>query len=182
MAAFDRGLPLSCDQLHYLRQHRAQIKHPLADTLYRYYRVDGPMNNVNKGKTKKQMTIEKIKARIAKGLEKRSSFTLSLNPKEYLKFRALLMNDLIFLHGNHMLTGAPFFAGGVPYTQLFQWGNLFGIVKYEEILGETATDANILIYFEEQNDRTIAEVLHDWHLKHELDIDNPAKSLKYRRS
>ncbi len=180
ITAFNNGRSLSCDQINYLRQYRAHINHPLADTLYRYFKIDDRRKISRRSNMKqRKLNPDQLKDEIATALHRKHSHTIAFTRKHYLQFRALLMNELIFLHGNHTLTGAPFFAGGVPHTQLFQWGNLFGIVKYEEILGETATDANILIHFEEKSDRTLAEILHDCEIKHEVE-NHATLSVRHR--
>lgn len=74
-------------------------------------------------------------------------------------------NHIIKHHGNHFLTGAPFMHGGVPYIMLFQWGNLFGVIKFIELDDEKALKANILIYFEDMADRTLEECVADYKQK-----------------
>lgn len=180
LAAFNNGQPLSCDQLNYLRQYRCKMSQSLTDTLCRYYKIDNqqaslPPRSATTSMNKKQQRIAKFKEEVTTALRKNETYRIAFTLKKYQQFRALLLNELIFLHGNHTLTGAPFFAGGVPHIQLFQWGNFFGIVKYEEILGETATDANILIYFEEKSDRTVAEVIHECQVCQEI-ISHDAQS------
>lgn len=69
------------------------------------------------------------------------------------------LHELLYWHGNQSLTGAPYFLGGLQPVYFFQWGNLMGVVKYEELLGEKDTDGNILIYFEDLKDRTLQQAI-----------------------
>ena len=49
--------------------------------------------------------------------------------EDFETFKKVVCEELILTHGNQLLTGAPFYPGGIPYTLFFQWGNLFGVAK-----------------------------------------------------
>lgn len=159
LMAFNNGKPLTSDQLNFLRRYHHMLNNPMIDSVCRYYGIiNNKHNKVHLQKPRHALDfLDNLKEKVTAGIKHTRSHCLHLTLKQLLQFKVMLMNELIFLHGNHTLTGAPFFPGGVPHVEFFQWGNLFGIVKYEEILGETALDANILIYFEEKQDKTLAQ-------------------------
>lgn len=84
---------------------------------------------------------------------------------------------MIYLHGNQILTGAPVIIGGYPHLDYFQWGNLYGVVKYEMEEGEEVNEANLLIYFEDRHERNLEQCMHDLlhRLQHEAE---PAHTLE----
>jgi hypothetical protein len=82
-----------------------------------------------------------------------------LTPPQFDKFKQNLqdIHELIFIRGNQLLTGAPFYPGAIPHIDFFQWGNFFGVVKYQELLEEKALKGNILVYFEELANRNLQQ-------------------------
>lgn len=68
---------------------------------------------------------------------------------------------MIYLYGNQLITGAPLIIGGHPHLDYFQWGNLYGVVKYEEQEGEEVYETNLMIYFEDRHDRNLEQCMQD---------------------
>lgn len=161
LSCFQQGKPLSNNQLNFLRRYSSKISDPTIDAVVKYYKIfnqelQRKSNKIGKALNYQflQNLYKLLSNKFSCGIE---TFEIKLTRKQFFQFKTLLLNDLIYFHGNHVLTGAPFFAGGLPHVDFFQWGNLFGIVKYEEILGEKNTDGNILIFFEEQADRSLEQ-------------------------
>src|SRR5690606_35947581 len=88
-----------------------------------------------------------------------------MSPSDFLSFRAMTTDELILYHGNQLLTGAPFFPGGVPQLIYFQWGNLFGVAKYVVIAEEKALKSNVLIYFEDRHERLLQDCVYQYNQK-----------------
>lgn len=163
---FNEGRPLTPEQINYLRRFHAKISNTSFDRIVNYY---GILRDKNVHLDRNQFTrpsLSQLKKQILTYLdEEGEEVNIRLTRRQFFQFRALLTNELIFFHGNQLLTGAPYFPGGVPHVDFMQWGNLFGIVKYEELLGEIATDANILIAFEEMADRNIEQCINHYNAK-----------------
>jgi hypothetical protein len=66
---------------------------------------------------------------------------------------------VIYWHGNQTITGAPLVLGGHQHVEYFQWGNLYGIVKYQKLPGEEINTSNLLIYFENRRERNFKQCL-----------------------
>lgn len=122
-----------------------------------------------------QQRLQNVLARAGYGVE------VVLTPAQFILLRNIIpptqffhlentIEELLYYQGNQLLAGAPFFEGGVPRVDFFQWGNLMGVVKYEELLGEKGIEGNILIYFEDLQDRTLLHAMHDY-LVHHLAIE-----------
>ncbi len=65
-------------------------------------------------------------------------------------------------HRNLFLTGAPFIPGRFPHLDIFQWRNLYGVIKYVELDQTKPLKTNILIHFENRANRTLQECLEDY--------------------
>ena len=119
--------------------------------------------------------MQKLKKRIQIFLQnKYSHVVLNMTREQYLEFRALGMPELIYWHGNQLLSGAPFFPSSIPPVIYFQWGNLFGVIKYVVLAEEKSMKANVLIYFEDMQDRLLNQCVAEYekNIQHELKIQN----------
>ncbi len=180
---FALGKPLTPDQTNYLDWHQMQLSDPQFDPILKYYlksRYDRqrdfhtsfllPHEKMNKE------SIELLKKRIALMIKENQSHRVVVNvtQKQFLEFKQYTTQDLIFWHGNQFLTGAPFYPGGTPPLILFQWGNYFGIVKYVVIAGEKAVMGNLLLYFEEMQERNLNQCVMDYQrrMKEEVQLQN----------
>lgn len=170
MRRFKDGKPLSADQLNFLRWHTHQLSSPNFDPVLQYYRVFPSQQShtfLLREPIHDKESIELLKERLHWFLDsKQEGIVLTLSAQEFLIFQELVdIHELIYWHGNQLLTGAPFLHGGIPYVVYFQWGNLLGIVKYENIEGESAIEGNVLVYIEDMLDRTVEQCIHDYNLK-----------------
>lgn len=112
-----------------------------------------------------------------------ANIVYELTPKQFAAIMPTLdiyvrnANDqlMIYLHGNQLITGAPLIIGGYPHLNYFQWGNLYGVVKYEEQEGEEVYEANLLIYFEDRHERKLEQCIQDLlhRLQHEAEPTMP---------
>lgn len=157
LIAFNNGKPLNSAQRNFLHRYVTKFSSNKLDEIYRYYAL---FNQKTPNAAKKRYSLVSpftLKQDVANALEHTPSYQIHVNPSQLAQLKLLLIHELIFLHGNQYLTGAPFFAGGVPHIDFFQWGNYYGVIKYEEILGESALDANILIHFVKKQDESLLE-------------------------
>lgn len=166
--AFNDGKPLSAEQLRLLRQHFANLPKSLRDILWQ--RDDDANKKLDLLKRPLWLTDSLQNANSLQQLATKINLLLRYQPQgvtirfttaQFLQFKTAIkihtyqptLQDLIYWYGNQMLTGAPFIPGGVPRLDYFQWGNLYGIVKFHELIGEKVHEGNILIYFEQLQDR-----------------------------
>lgn len=133
-AYFD-SKPLTSAQLHYLWMNRNRLA-PGLEAVARYY-LDGSQFSPKtrqysfiKPRSILSLTdIENLRRRLTLMLNiTNHGIQISLTPAQFMQLKNSL-GELLFLHGNQVLTGAPFFPGGVPHVDFFQWGNLMGVVK-----------------------------------------------------
>ncbi|CAM4459993.1 MAG: hypothetical protein LEGION0398_MBIBDBAK_00884 [Legionellaceae bacterium] len=173
--AYKYGMPLTDAQYHFLWFNQHKLGYEF-ENMAQYYRLNPTFKS---GKTSFIQPHEKLSPpdiqRLYKRLQlmltgTRSSIELPLTLEQFLVLKNGI-GELIFYHGNQLLTGAPFFAGGIPRVDFFQWGNLLGVVKYEELLSEKGVDGNILIYFEDMSDRELLQAIKDYQLQqHNLEL------------
>ena len=189
---FAQDKPLSCDQINFLDWHQHQLSSTEFDLIYKYY-----IESVKRKKNKlnllfllpeEEITLESIKKlqkRIKAFLQKKptSGLIVGLTWKQFLKFKKISAEALTFWHGNQSLTGAPRFLGGVSKVIRFQWGNFFGVVKPVVQAEAKSLVANVLLYFEDLQDRSLRQSVADYQTKvakhiNELQVhENPAPAL-----
>lgn len=179
LKSFALGRPLNCEQIHFLNWHQKELSNMLIDPLLKYYlklKADHRPSSF-------LLPCEEINTHSIASLKKRLQATLQsghhqaviqLTYKQFLEFKEYSFPELIFWHGNQFLTGAPFYPSCVPPVIFFQWGNYFGIVKYVALPGEKSLKANVLIYFEDMQDRHINECVENYNqqLKNDIAMQN----------
>ena len=179
---FVTGQPLSADQLNFLEWHKQQLSGPVYDPIYRYYIEKTkrkhkyqtsfllPHEIINKD------AIEKLKKRLQIFLkEKHTRAVINVTQEQFLQFKQVNVAQLIFWHGNQLITGAPFFPGGIPPVIYFQWGNFFGVVKYVVLASEKTLKANVLIYFEDMQERNLDRCVLDYEKELQDDLQEQNK-------
>lgn len=181
LKAFSEGKPLTNDQHEFLRWHENQLSNEWYDPILHYYLHSKRPQREYHGTfllPHEEMNLEAIqslKKRILASLKNKFSHAvININQKQFLSFKQYTINELIFWHGNQFLTGSSFYPGGIPPVIYFQWGNLFGVVKYLVLSDEKALKANILIYFEDLQDRTLDECVKEYqqHVNNEIQLQN----------
>lgn len=177
LKCFAQGTPLSCDQLNFVEWHQQQLNSAEFDPVYKYYIESAKKKHaVSKSFILSEQfnaeSIKQFKKRLNLFLQQKTSVIFSLTQEQFEKFKELNIHELIFLHGDQLLTNAPFIPGGLPPVIYFQWGNLFGVVKYVILAGEKALKANLLIYFEDSQERNLDQCVLDYQnkLKTELEL------------
>lgn len=180
---FALGKPLTPDQTNYLDWHQKELSHPDFDPILKYYLKSRHKNQNNihtsfllRHEIINREAIDLLKKRIAIMIHENKDHrvVIDLSHKQFLEFKKYTIHELIFWHGNQFLTGAPFYTSGTPPLILFQWGNYFGIVKYVVIAGEKAVMGNLLLYFEEMQERSLDRCVKDYykHLNEEIQLQN----------
>lgn len=175
------GVPLTCDEHHFLDWHQKLLSNPHLDSAAQYYLKHhtqtfiedlsflflSPHEILNKE------DIAKLKKRLKILLsDKNKHVQIKITPQQFLDFKKLNYNELILYHGNQFLTGAPFFPGGIPHIIFFQWGNLFGVAKYVMLAEERSLKSNVLIYFEDMLERLLDECVDDYKKHHADELKN----------
>jgi hypothetical protein len=178
LKCFALGKPLSSDQLNFIDWHQKQLSSPEFDPVYKYYIESAKKKHTSSMSFllhSEELTAEsskQLKRRLSLLLQQKASHALiGFTQKQFLQFKELNTQELIFWHGNQFLTAAPFFPGGIPPVIYFQWGNLFGIVKYVILADEKALKANILIYFEDMQDRFLDQCVEDYKKTLKIDLE-----------
>lgn len=171
---FAGGKPLSSEQRQFLEWHQKQLSSAEFDPIFQYY-----IEYYKKHQQKKyqgtfllpheELNFEdmvRLKKRIALFIQKKANrVVIPLTQKQFLQFKQYNIQELIFWRGNQTLTGAPYVPGGIPPVIFFQWGNLFGVVKYVILAEEKALRSNILIYFEDMIDRNLDQCVVEYQRK-----------------
>lgn len=171
MMRYENGVPLSCDQYHFIHSHEKALsdftytglkKWALKD----YYRHQNEQSYLLHQETLDAAAVNALKRRLAILLQdSTASLTFSMRPEQFLQLRAMTTDELILYHGNQFITGAPFYSGGLPHVLYFQWGNLFGVAKYVVLAEEKALRSNVLIYFENRHERYLEQCILDYRNK-----------------
>lgn len=177
MRCFALAKPLSSDQRNFLEWHQRQLSSAAFDPVYRYYIEAAKKQHARSFLLPSDLinvqSLEQFKKRLKLFIQKKlSAITFTFTETQFAKFEELNMSELIFWHGNQLLSGAPFYPGGIPPVIYFQWGNYFGVAKYVMLAGEKALKANILVYFEDRQERDLDQCVADYQKKNQLALQN----------
>lgn len=172
LAAYENGKPLTCDQLNFLARHEKTLSSLSLDPLLKYYLQHGNKKPHHSFLlTQDEITpevMQTFKKRISLLLKSSPNLNLTLTPEQFQQLREIAVPELILYHGNQFLTGAPFYPGVIVPILYFQWGNLFGVAKYQLLAEEKSLKSNLLIYIEDKEERLIEECIHDYQRDHAL--------------
>lgn len=182
LKTFALGQPLSPEQLNFLAWHQDALSNGFYDPILNYYlksyrqkRQKIATSFLLPHEEMNREAIELLKKRIQMLLKDKNVHpVISLTQKQYLQFREYAIKDLIFWHGNQFLTGAPFYPSAIPPVVYFQWGNFFGIVKFVVIEGEKTLKQNLLVYFEDMQERNLDQCVEEYqhHLQEEMKLQH----------
>lgn len=175
LRCFLEGKPISNEQINFLDWYRRQLSSAEFDPILQYFLAAIKKHHIKTSflLPHEEINLENIqllKKRILLLLNQAKRVAIQITQKQFFDLQKLLVNELIFWHGNQFLTGAPFFPGGIPPVIFFQWGNLFGIVKYVVIAGEKALHANLLVYFENMQEKKLDQCVHEYQQEIEKEL------------
>lgn len=179
LKCFTLGMPLTSDQINFVARHQQQLSSPEFDLIYKYYIESAKKKHKASAAfllSSEDLTPESVKQfkkRINLFLQnKLSNVHISLTQDQFLKFRELNINELIFWHGNHFLTNAPFFPGGIPPVIYFRWGNLFGVLVYAFSASPKELNPKAVLNFEHMLERNLDQCVADYQksLKNEFHL------------
>lgn len=190
LRCFANGKPLTPEQINFLDWHSTELSNPKLDPVLKYYLETLRKKREQRFKTSflvpheqiNKEDIQKLKKRLQIFLkEKNSHVVIPVTPKQLEDFQAIASEELIYYHGNQYLTGAPFFAGGIAPMIYFQWGNFFGVVKYCVLPEEKSLKANIMIYFEDMQDRDMNQFVKDYayHLQRDVQLQHEMLAIQH---
>lgn len=178
LKTFAMGKPLSPEQRHYLEWHDKQLSSHEFDPILKYY-IESYKKHYGQYQASFLLPhevmnfedVQRLKKRIALFLrENKGRLAIPFTQQQLVQFNDYTAQELIYWHGNQFLTGAPFIPGGIPPVIFFQWGNYFGIVKYCVLPGEKGLKANILVYFEDRDDRLIDECVKNYNDQFQIEL------------
>ena len=174
LAKYRYGRPLDADELNFLSRHERTLSHRDIDPALKYYLkhyhhdYHEDYTFLLRHEAINLVNLAKLKKRLALLLaSKKSSVVLKFSEHQFETFKKVAYQELILTHGNQLLSGAPFHAGGIPQTLFFQWGNLFGVAKYVVLPDEKAQKSNFLIYFEDRQDRELNQCIEEYIKEHQ---------------
>ncbi len=185
---FEASKPLSSDQLNFLSSHERALSNSTLDPVIRYYltsHLRDPKKTLSLSFPNQKLNevgFKHIKHNMHMLLkENLSHVDLKMTLEQFMHFKSVGINELIFWHGNQFLTGAPLFPGGIPYVIYFQWGNLFGVVKFQVLPEEKALKGNVLIYIEDMQERHLYECIKDYANQHKEELKHQNEILQNNR-
>lgn len=169
---FAMNKPLNCSELNFMTWHQKKLSSQSFDPVYKYY-IESAKKNSKYNKSfllpTGNLTNESnkhLKERLQLFVTGENNYALiKFTAHQFLQFKELNDEELIFWHGDQFLADAPFFPGGIPPIVHFQWGNLHGIVKQVIMAEEKELKANLFIYFEDLYDQTLDQCVTQYQQK-----------------
>jgi hypothetical protein len=178
LRCFASGTPLSPEQLNFLEWHEHELSNQLLDPVIRYY-----LESLKKRKRDyrtsfllpheiiNRESIQQLKKRIDIFLkEKKRHAVIQLTKKEYELFKYYIQQELVIWHGNPTKAPIPFFPQGIPAVLYFKWGHVFCAVKYVAVPDGNMLRSNILVYFEDMDNRDLNQCVYDYNLNFKNEI------------
>ncbi len=183
LARFEDGKPLSSDQLNFLISHENTLCSHALDLVIKYYLSSHHSPDKHLSFTVPAERIDRLNAHeIRDAVENLLHYELShvdlkMSAEQFLKFKAVGFHELIFWHGPQFLSQTMPFPNASPLVLYFQWGKLFGVVKLNAHMDNFIMDGNVLIYFEDINDRSLNQCVLDYTKNHKIIHDFSPKEL-----
>lgn len=176
LTRFEDGKPLTCDQLNFLISHEKTLSNHALDLVLKYY-LSSQHKEADKSLSFTIPTerIDHFQAHelrdAVKNLLKHelTHVDLKMSLDQFLQFKAVGLHELIFWHGPQFLSRTCAFPGAVPLVLYLQWGKLFGVVKLNSVVENFTLDGNILIYFEDMDDRNLNKCVLDYAQTHKIE-------------
>lgn len=185
LKCFIQGKPLTPDQLNLLYLHQAELSN-LGNDLLNYYLKNIREKRANyqnifllKDETINRETIVAIRNELV-GAQNHLIVHMSL--EQLAQFRELNINTINYYHSNQMIPAHLFYPRGVPPVLYFQWGKLFGVIKYVfSNVGSLVVSA--IIYFENMENRNLEQCIHDYtqQLQHNIELQKQMMYLNEKK-
>ena len=181
---FADGKPISPELANFLLRHEKALSGHLLDPALKYYLK--PYHKMHEETHSFLMPTEKLTRENLALLKKRLDIMLQargahaqfhMTPEQFTLLKQAGYPELILYHGNQFLTGAPFIPGGIAPILFFQWGNLFGVAKYVIMAEERTLKSNVLIYFEDMQERYLEKCVNDYVQIHQLELKDEQQQL-----
>lgn len=175
---FADGKPIAPDLVNFLYRHEKILSCYALDPALKYYlkpyhrkAAESHHSFLLPHEKLNPNEVTQLKRRLDIFLKSQGSHVeFRLTPEEFTLLKQAGYPELILYHGNQFLTGAPFHPGGIPHIIFFQWGNSFGVAKYVVMAEEKSLKSNVLIYFEDMQDRYLDQCVKDYIHKHQLEL------------
>jgi hypothetical protein len=178
MVNFAEGKPLAPELVNFLARHEKTLSNPLMDSVLNYYlkhlhnKTTSGLSFLLRHEKLNYTDIAQLKRRLQLLVkDKKANIEFLMTPAQFSQFKYLSYRELILFHGNQFLTGAPFIQGGIPHLIYFQWGNLFGVAKYIMLPDDKALKSNVLVYFEDREEREFIQCIYQYNHKHVNEIN-----------
>jgi hypothetical protein len=180
LKCFADGKPISADAVNYLDLHQRNLSSPEFDPVLNFYL------HAHKTQPHKYQgtfllhhefinfeAFQELKKRIKLFLEQKKSpsISITLNPQQYKQFTQVGRNEIVYWHIHKLFNGAPMYPSIVPPAIFFQWGNIFGITKYLVLAGGKTVRANMLLYFEDMQNRNLDQCVDDYQKRFNLELE-----------
>jgi len=181
---FEEGKPLSSAQLNFLQRHEKSLSSSTLDPVLKYYLMEHkrhPHKILPLELPKHNLTdagFQQVKHNIHTLLSHHLSHVdLEMSNEQFLKFKSLGLHEIVFWHGNSLMPGTVFHHGGAPYRLYFQWGRLFGVVKFHILSCGKTVEGKVIIYLENMYERNLLECIKSYsqQLKERQKYDNTQK-------
>lgn len=163
---FEAGKPLSSDQLNFITSHARALSNSTLDPVLRYYlkehqlRPDKALPLTLSEKNLSAPGFQQVKQNIH--LLLRNNLThvdLQMTPEQFQHFKKMGGEELQFWHGEYCLPSSLFYHSGLPYRVYFQWGRLFGVVKFQLLSCGKRVEGKVLIFLEDRHEKSLHECI-----------------------
>lgn len=177
LRAYQDSKPLTCDEVNQLWRNENLLSSAKLDPVLHYY-----LKHLHKKPAKKltmhlpanQMTklsFQELKKAIFELLQDNLSHVdLDMTFEQYLKFRVLGLDELIFYHRFEFFTRSPLLAGSLPELLYFQWGKVFAVARFDFSHPENNLKGEVHLYLEEMHDRHLYQCIKEYTEQHKEEL------------
>lgn len=178
---FNESIPLSCEELNFLRRYHSKLSDPVFDRIFNYYHL--LENHSTFVFPKGNLTLQnskQFKNRLAFTLQNGvTSIQVEMTPEQLFQLKMLFGHEIMFFPGQLQLAGSWYFPEGFSHLEFFKWGKLFGVIEYQ-----TNSKKKIVAHFENMGNRKLEQCIDQFQQKGIKTVPKPLLStdLQYAKN
>jgi hypothetical protein len=163
---FEAGKPLSSNQLNFIYSHQRALSNSVLDPVLRYYLLEHKLNP-NKAiplqVSRPDLTVASLQElKYDLHLLLRNQLTqvdLEMSEEQFRQFKNSGIEELVFWHGDHYMPATFYHQGSLQHRLYFQWGRMFGVVKFHFRVNGKHIEGKVLIFFQDMHEKTLKECI-----------------------
>ncbi len=173
---FENGKPLTNDQLNFLISHEKTLSNYALDLVIKYYLTahqktpDKSLSFTIPQEEIDRENVISIRDAVQNLLSRNlTHIDLKMTFTQFLQFKKVGLHELVYWHGPQFLSRTFPYLRALPKIVYVQWGKLFGVINLFNPEGKVILNGDVLMYFEERNERSLTKCILDYSDTHKIE-------------